>query len=404
MRLNSPNRNSPFGLLILILCLFSFFGSFCQNDSENTELIINTVEDEIRYESVLEYELDFDQSKRFLTTEQLYNCHYQFSYYFSKKYDFSRALMHALEALNYAEKLDDISKQGNMHLDIARIYLNVQNAAEAVKSSHAAIEAFNNIKDTVLLIQSYNELANSKLSSGAFTEGLKWYSESLRLTQMIDDPEMAMIPISNLGAYYLFRGEPDSAIVFIDQAVEFDRHSRSQANLAMAYGNKAYAYTLKEDYELAKTYFDSSFTIAIDQDLKLVLLNLYKDRSDMYFAIGDYKQSYTDLLKYQRINDSLKNSVSSDQIADWKVAFANEEKKRELLKEHARYNELQLNQEIKNYINWFIIVVVTLVSAIISILFWRYRTKASKTKQLLEKDLELERLKGLLSKKNRSEN
>lgn len=384
---------------IFILFLLPLVSVQAQEETEPEELIINTVEEEIRYESILDYELDFDQVKRFLTAQQLFACHEILSEHFREKYDYSRALMHALEALHNAEELEYIEEQGRMHLHITDIYLDIQNANEAVKSAKEAVDIFSTLKDTLYLIQSYNSLANSYLAKGEFVKGLKWYSESLRLTKLVDEPEMAMTPIGNLGAYYLFRGEPDSAMVFIDQAIDFDRHNRKRANLAMAFGNKAYAYTLKEDYQLAKTYFDSSFAIAIEEDLKVVLLNLYKDRSDMYFAIGDYKLSYTDLTKYQRISDSLKKSVSSEQISDWKVAFANEEKKRELQKEQSKFREEQLEQEMSTYNNWSLAIILLLVTAIIIVVFWRYRTKMVQTKKLHQKDQEIKQLQELIARK-----
>ena len=382
--------------ITLFACTFNF-GAFSQKDSDSEEITINRVHEEIRYESVLDYELDFDQIKQFLTTKQLYDCHLALATNFKEKYDYSRALMHALEALNFAEKLNDVSKQGEIHLKLTNIYLEIQNPEEAIKSAESAVDIFLELKDSFALFDAYNSLANSYLSKGEFPSGLKWYTKSLEITRLLDEDEMAMIPIGNIGAYYLFTGQPDSAMGYIDQALEFDRYNRNRANLAMAYGNKAYAYTLKSEYQLAEAYFDSSFTIAKHEDLRVVLLNLYKDRSDMYFAMGNYKQSYVDLVHYQRINDSLKNSVSSEEIADWKVAFANEEKKRELIKEHAEFAALQHEQEMKTQLNWFITTVLALIILVISALFWRYRTKSRKMKEIIQKDMQLEELTSKLS-------
>lgn len=375
-----------FIFLLLAHCSIAF--------SQEDELSNNGVyEEEIRYKSLLDYEIDFNESERFLTTEQRYYCHNTLASYFKLKYDYSRALLHALEALKCAQDLDDTYNQGISQLQVSSIHLDIQHGDEAIDAANAAIEIFTELQDTSHLIDAYNSMANSHLMTGQLVKGLKWYNKSLDLCKELEDDEMAMIPISNIGAYYLFRGEADSAMSYIDKALSFERYSRDRENMAMAYGNKAYAYTLKEDYQMAKVYFDSSFTIAIEENLKVVLLNLYKDRSDMYYALGDFKQSYKDLVAFQRINDSLKNSVSSKQISDWKVAYANEEKKRELITEKAKYNELKHIQELDSFKTWFTITVLSLTLIIISILFWRYRTKS-------KKDKELQRLSEELAKKS----
>jgi tetratricopeptide (TPR) repeat protein len=382
----------------IMIVLLNAANSFSQDAEEIEALeITERVQEGIRYDALLDYEFDFERVRYFLTVEQRYECHYALALQFDKKYDYARALKHALEASKYAEKLNDLPKQGEMHLRLSNIHLDVQNGNEAIESAKAAVEVFERIQDSTALIDAYNNMANAQMSTGQFISGLVWYSQALELAKLTENDEMAMVPISNIGAYYLFRGEADSAMSFIDKAIEFDRYSRNRSNLAMAYGNKAYAYTLKENYNLAHSYFDSSFAIANEDNLKLVLLNLYKDRSDMYYGLRDYERSYADLIQYQRINDSLKSSVSSEQISDWKAAFANEEKKAEEIKEQARLVQEKHDKELQSYRTWSITAIGVLITAVFLTLLWRYRTTNKKNREILK-------LSELLQKKEIKEN
>jgi len=373
-----------------------------QQDSQSKILEYDpNLSEQVRYDVLLDQELVFDQSKRFLNDEQLYFCHRLMISYFSDKQDNSRALLHGFEALKMSYRLDNVKKQAESHLKIANIELTVQNADEAILSAQNAIEAYTILGDSISLVASYNALGNSYLAKGEFSKSLAHYYKSLKIARIIGDVEMQMYPVGNLGAYYLFQKRPDSALVYIDQVLEFDRHMRSQGSLAMAYGNKAYAYILKEDFQLAEAYFDSSFTIALNNDLRVVLLNLYKDRSEMYLAKGDYESSYKDLIRYQCINDSLKYLGSSMQVSEWKEAYANDEKKRAMLKERTQYAQLIHTEEIQTYVNWIITIVLIFFTISVLLLFWRYRTKALNVKKLNDKDVEMEQMALRFSQKGK---
>lgn len=107
-------------------------------------------------------------------------------------------------------------------------------------------------------------------------------------------------------------------------------------------------------------------------------------------AQGHYKSASENLLKYQRLNDSLFNETTSRQIKQLEVEYETEKNKNEITvlnqKNQLQQNRLDREKLVKN----FIIGGIALLFIIMGLLYRQYRLKQQSNKVILQKNEQLQ--------------
>jgi len=85
----------------------------------------------------------------------------------------------------------------------------------------------------------------------------------------------------------LFRTEPDSAIIYADQAIELATALDYQKGLGYGLKNKGLAYYIKSDFTEVLNYWRQSLAIFEGMEFKLGISNLLNNLGAVYFSKGD---------------------------------------------------------------------------------------------------------------------
>lgn len=331
-----------------------------------------------------------EENKINLTSSQLYQTNHAFCLYYHKRLDYTNAFMHCLSALYYARKTGDYKKIGSALYRKAKLEFEINHFYESTTSLNLALELFRDKNDLNMIAISLNLLGNNSIKLGEDEKGLKYSREALAIGNKTNDKYLQSALVSNIGFFYLTEKSVDSAIYFIEKGLALEKEfSNEEKGYAEAFGNLAYAYTLKKEYEKATAYFDSSFAIATQNREVITLLNLHKDRAFMYRKKEQYELALYDMEKADSIKLWFDNKTQAESIAALKISILEKEKKAELKRAHLISKQMQYENEIQTFRNYFIISCLMSSLVISFLIFLKFRTSSRNEKILLaqEKDL-----------------
>lgn len=343
------------------------------------------------HEEVLEFDFELSQCYTSLSIEQELVSHYRLYAYYKEQYDYLNALNQINLTALKVETLNNNSFSGHIYLEKSSTEIKLQNYNESELSMEEGLAYFLAAGDSEMVCISMSQLGTAKINNGYTQEGFELLKEASNILAPNMSNHIAYFINSNLSAYYLSIGEADSGLIYLDFNSAILRSQSDPISHAEYYGNMAYAYLLKNDNNSSLSYFDSSFALANKLNQPSFKMTLYKDRSELYKQMGAHSKSLQDLERHMTLKDSIENIVNLEQYKDWGIAMVNLEKNRELAQEKLKVLKLNHKSKFQTLFNYFVFLGFLALFLISLLIFWRFRTKMTKKRELIRKDLELEK-------------
>jgi signal transduction histidine kinase/CheY-like chemotaxis protein len=117
--------------------------------------------------------------------------------------------------------------------------------------------------------------------------------EALEIAQKIDDKKSIGLIYSKKGKLQLIIEELDEAIVSINKAIEVQRFTKDNANLANSYKTFGDIYKSKKNYKLAIDYYISSQTLFEQEGLKNNLADVLLSEAETYIKLKNFNKART---------------------------------------------------------------------------------------------------------------
>ncbi|TNF45635.1 MAG: tetratricopeptide repeat protein [Bacteroidetes bacterium] len=323
----------------------------------------------------------------------------------------SKAMNYYLEAMQLSEKLENYENQVATLISIASLKMKMDRYDEAIGSLVKVKEILSKHGELPLTYsrELYQMLGVCLASKGEFKRALYYFERCSELYIDSDRDENYGGILNNIGAIYSKQGEHDKARINYQKALDFFEQDSSELGVAVTKGNMAYLFQKEKKYLEAIPLYDVAIPMFDKYKAYHYLSSNYLNLSDLYKAIGDYKNS----MKYLELH------IQNDQIAKNQEAEAmihNLEMKHEIQKKDKEIKFIEQENQLKaTQKNITIIVLISILGLIIlvytnlRVAFQRTRLKnelAEKEKLhyqnevlLKEKDLEILALK-IIEKNN----
>jgi signal transduction histidine kinase len=204
-----------------------------------------------------------------------------------------------------------------------------------------------------------------------------------------------------MGGTYISMQKYDSAMYYLELAIETAKTYSDSMSLSEAFNNFANLCMSTGKLDLALSYLDSAINIGISNKLSDKLIVYYENKYLIYEKLSDYKNAYTYLLKSKTLSDSIYNIQKTKLISDLEMKYEKEKDQAHILT--LKNENLQKNLELNKRTNQRNIFLAggscILVISILIFAFYRQRVKKDKiiSDQRIEK---LEREKKLLAAKS----
>lgn len=315
--------------------------------------------------------------------------------------DHEMSHLHHLRALSIQEMLGNQSAIANILNNIARVYVEQDNYAEAAKYLEASIETLKNI-DGSQVLNATNNLGVIHRREGNYNKALDYFWEAANrsLTEEADSL-LYIVATLNIGNTYRNMQRYQRAKIHLHVAREYFEKHQYLSHLIftdVALGN---LYMELGDYSRALTYANSA--------LEYALKGQYRERAKEGYALiaeikertGNYKKAIENFRLYHLVNDTLQNMQRGERIQELQARFDVEQKDREidLLNKEAALQEARLTQY--HQLRSFLIAGVLLLLIIIGLLYRTNLQKKLNNIKLKESRGEIKKQNAELSKLNK---
>ncbi|WP_299683718.1 response regulator [uncultured Dokdonia sp.] len=249
------------------------------------------------------------------------------------------------DAMGYYQKVDSILMKHNIknrdlyiaHSDRAELY------RRSITSDSEKKEAYNNamfyykkalvvaqdLKDSIDIGKTYTRIGSVQSNLGNFEEAQKYFNK-------VENHYLKYVYLGNYyndyGSLYLKMGDTINYIKYVKLA--YDIKNKGRSNFVRALGQKEYANALffskKYDQSITMSKQSADFFASLDPPDYGRLSGIYKNLSDVYSKIGDYKNAYQYIILNEIVDDSIANRDRKDKAKELETKYQTEKKEQEI--------------------------------------------------------------------------
>jgi len=251
-----------------------------------------------------------------------------------------------------------------------------------------------------------SSLASVYKTIGNYDIALKYQNEALSIEKKLDNIFKLAVRSDQIGEIYQFKREYKLAEKYFFDALNFlkqaedneDNHNKTYETHAIIHNHIGKNFFLLNDFENAKKYYNNSLTISNKIQHSSILLKNYKELSELYQNLNDYKSAFKYLTLYSNLKETTFNERSEKIVQEFREKYESEKKEKEIaiLTKEKVLNEVNIKRstEEKNFIIIFLVLFVLLTI----LTYNKYSLKKRTNKILENKNKELENLNSIKNK------
>lgn len=281
------------------------------------------------------------------------------------------------------------------------VYRSQGNYELALKYYQKAVRYFEKMNDRQRLPSLYNNLGIVHWKLESYNQAISYFNKSMKIYEENGNRKGISLCYNNLGLVYDDKGEDKYALVYYKRALQIFKEFNYKRGLSACYTNIGTVYNKSERYDSARYFFNKALKIDKERgdkvgismlynDLASLNLNLYKktkpgkghqmlqkalnfalkamnigeeieslpqikdasgNLSDIYEALGNYRQSLRYANLYIETNDSLFSKEKTEAIQEMEAKYQLEKKEQQIKiqeTELAKQKENIARQEAEN--------------------------------------------------------
>lgn len=308
------------------------------------------------------------------------------------------ALQHFLEALDLAEKTNDLVEVAYTYNNLGKLYYNEKNPQLYTQYFAKALEVARKTNNQDALAYSLRNVAHGYEYEKNYEKALAYHLESLKIRETLQSSTYLIAALSLTGSCYTELGQFDKAFLLFNRALKISTQNSTILDRADVLNAKARAFRKMRNYDSALIYAQEGYKIAKQQNawewIKIsadILYNIYYDQKDFSRAL----QYHVIRSTYE---DSIMNEGKMIKIKQLNLKHEFEQREREKAIAEEKEDILQ-QEEIKRY-QLFAVLIVIILLALIAIIYLINKSKVAKEKAnmlLIEKNEEIESQKNSLA-------
>ncbi|AVR45772.1 hybrid sensor histidine kinase/response regulator [Christiangramia fulva] len=309
------------------------------------------------------------------------------------KYDYEQALENSHLLINLSKESNNQYYSAKGYNMLGHVYINLKDSARAKKNYLLGLEYAQESKNDTLLMYSYNNLGNiySEIPETS-QKGIDYYNKVISLAEKLHDPELRLIPKTNIGWTYLDQEKYEKAYPYLEESLGIldslmakdpknSDYNYYYSQLYMLHG-KYFAH--KKYWDTADFYFKTAIDLAEEDTLIIPASEAYKEYAEMLKAKGDYKLAFGALENFNKYNSKI---FEREKLKQMEIANA-----RFNLKEYRR--NLQLAKKEQKYQDQIIAksnekVVVMVLSSLVLMFILFFLNKINRDRKKLIDELEV---------------
>jgi len=356
-------------------------------------------------------------------------------------YDTDSALAYGYRTLDKATASENKKGRADAILHIGRLKRGLSQDVEALNHMFDALKLYRELRDSVQIANSLNDISIIYANSGDFKNSLNYFEQALEIFRRTGDEKGQSYALNNIGIIHQELNDLETATKYFLESLEIKIRNNDLYGISRGYTNLGSIAETNEDWEKAMDYYkkaDSIYVLTNDKQvqgtndlamarvrqaqgeigearrLALKGFRTAKEINDLSTMLACSKfvaeldeeaKNYRSALTYQKIynelSDSLNNESHQATLEELKAKFNLEEKERQialLQKDKELHEAREKNSKI---ITYALAAGMVLLLLILGLIYYAYRTTKSARDSLARKNSEIQKQKDDLDKLNR---
>lgn len=310
-----------------------------------------------------------------------------------RRNDFDKALAYYLQSAALYESVNDERRLPDAYMSIGKVFFWNKSFAKSNEYYDKAAAVAAKQKDSSLISNLLSQRAMIHAEQGNFDTALYYFEAAKTILEKRKDSSNLLNALSNIGLTHLMKNDPLRALDYFYAVLGSYDSTASQRDYAAIYNNIAAAESKAGHYTEANTAFGKSNWYAIKDNIPYILMENYRNMSDMYARTKNYQLQSVYLEKYYHLKDSLFNIDNKNQLTQLETDYQLEKKNASLIQQQAA------TVKSRSQRNAFIIVAIAAIILLVAALFF-YGRMRDKNRMLQQKNEQINTQKDQLQTLN----
>lgn len=257
-------------------------------------------------------------------------------------------------------------------------------------------KSFDYLRQSLVINERLNNYTNAGWSTmnigvcytrlDSIDRGLEYYDKALKLAELGENLRLMLACLDNMGGKYSMRGEFAKASAFLMRAYNLSKRAGHNSRTVYIAGNLAEHYLLMKRYDSAEMFSKENLRIAIQENNAFEKRQAYLVLADIYATTRKYDKAYAALLEHVDLTDSIFTREKSQQVEELREKYETEKKEQaiESLTQAKASEEFRKNAFAVLAVSFFIVAFLV---------FYILRSRVKRNRLLLEKEMEVDRMK-----------
>jgi len=311
---------------------------------------------------------------------------------YMRQANYKKGFEATVRAIEIAEKIGDEHEKNIMTGTLSSLYHYTNDRKQAIILKQKVLEYYRKINDRRLIALALNDIGNSNYVIENYDIALSYLEESLPISREMKINGLVGITLFNIGKTYVKKGDVNKGIEYLEKSIYHSQHI-SHHPLSESWALKRLGSVYTEELKMpekALPYLNRAIVLADSVGNKDDLYQSYRDRSEAYAALGDYKNALRDHQAYKATNDSVYNLEKSKEIDRLKTEFETKEKEQQITLQENEIGLLEQKDKISGLQKSLLTVGLLLSLGLITFGFYGFRQRIKRNKLEKEKvDAEL---------------
>lgn len=294
--------------------------------------------------------------------------------------DFPTALEYYFSALQLNEKINNYSGIFVNLVNIAGIQSDQNDFNVALSTIQKALRLSIINKDTMRMSTCFTNIGNI-YQRMKHPEALDYFQKAQTMAKG-ENVSQNINNLVNIGEIYTAREEFEKAVKNFDEALALAQKANIKKALCEVYVKVGALYFRQKKYSQAIDYTQKAFSIAEN----IAYIELQKDcdkqRSDIYAAIGNFKDAYISHTQYKLLDDSIfiKKNIRKTALIESSYKFAQE---KQLYESEKSGHELKIRNQRQTIL--LLLIISLLVLSLSFATYWSSKLKKKVLRLEIEK-------------------
>ncbi|MEO7444444.1 MAG: sensor histidine kinase [Ferruginibacter sp.] len=267
--------------------------------------------------------------------------------YFRGYYD--SAAREWYQALGIFKKLNQPAKQGEILLELGKLYRKTKDLDRALVQYNEAEEIYTRLGDQTSLGTVYNESGVVFEYKHDFEEAIRRYNQSMAIRLKENDSLGLSYSLNFLGGAYMQKNEFKKAEDYLVRSLQIRHALKDSLGIALSFADLGSMFLEVKQYSKARNYYDSSQAIATALHYPQLSLEIFQQVSRSWENENRPDSAYSYFKKYSDLKDSLFSKEKFEQVESLNAFYETEKKN----------DALALSQANLQKRNLFIIILIT---------------------------------------------